>query len=150
MRHHALPYQAVEGDELEQLRLQLVAVQEALGNFGFASEVRQGAARDTFFKARDSCPPCPACALLTAVTCSSGVVATQKHCAPTIVAWPGMGALLLGCTSAAIVVQQQAVRKTLHTACFTFGLCHCQEICGPGMHVCDPAVTPALDAAGAL
>ncbi|KAK9838163.1 hypothetical protein WJX81_005591 [Elliptochloris bilobata] len=50
MRHHALLYQAVEGGELEALRPQLVAVQEALGNFAFAGDVRQGAARDTFFK----------------------------------------------------------------------------------------------------
>lgn len=51
MRHHALPYQAVEGGELDALRPQLAAVAEALGNFAFAGDVRQGAARDTFFKA---------------------------------------------------------------------------------------------------
>lgn len=51
MRHHALPYQAVEGAELDALRPQLAAVAEALGNFAFAGDVRQGAARDTFFKA---------------------------------------------------------------------------------------------------
>lgn len=64
MRHHALPYQAVEGDELDQLRPQLVAVQEALGNFAFASNVRQGAARDTFFKARTARASRPASATL--------------------------------------------------------------------------------------
>ena len=50
MRHHALPYQAVEGGELDALRPQLAAVAEALGNFAFAGDVRQSAARDTFFK----------------------------------------------------------------------------------------------------
>ena len=50
MRHHALPYQAVEGGELDALRPQLAAVAEALGNFAFAGDVCQGAARDTFFK----------------------------------------------------------------------------------------------------
>jgi hypothetical protein len=53
MRHHQLPYEAAEGDELERLRPALVAVQEALGNFAFAGSVRDGASRDAFFKARE-------------------------------------------------------------------------------------------------
>jgi len=60
MRHHQLPYEAAEGDELERLRPALVAVQEALGNFAFAGSVRDGASRDAFFKARARARGAPA------------------------------------------------------------------------------------------
>ena len=52
MRRHALAYEAVAGEEYNALKPALVKVQEAMGNFAFANEIKAPVSRDAFFKAR--------------------------------------------------------------------------------------------------
>ena len=50
MRRHKFDYEAVAGEEYELLKPDLVKVQESLGNFAFANEVKQTSFKDAFFK----------------------------------------------------------------------------------------------------
>ena len=50
MRRHKFEYEAVAGEEYELLKPDLVKVQESLGNFAFATEVKQTSFKDAFFK----------------------------------------------------------------------------------------------------
>ncbi len=52
MRRHSFAYEALAGEEYQGLKADLVKVQESVGNFAFAAEIKQPTSKDTFFKAR--------------------------------------------------------------------------------------------------
>ena len=55
MRRHKFDYEAVAGEEYQGLKPDLVKVQESIGNFSFANEVKQITSKDAFFKVGMSC-----------------------------------------------------------------------------------------------
>lgn len=52
MRRQNFAYEAVAGEEYQALKPDLVKVQESVGNFAFATEIKQPTSKDAFFKAR--------------------------------------------------------------------------------------------------
>ncbi len=57
MKRHNFAYEALAGEEYETLRPDLVKVQESIGSTAFATEIKQSASRDAFFKAGLLHPP---------------------------------------------------------------------------------------------
>lgn len=51
MRRHKFAYEALAGEEYQGLKADLVKVQESVGNFAFAAEIKQPTSKDAFFKA---------------------------------------------------------------------------------------------------